>query len=218
MPRTLPLNRRTTLTVVVPNGPLPPSLRHTNAGRVWGGICERDGCGLVAGGGAGGAGGGGGGGGGGRGGRGWGRTNVEFSAAIGVHIPTGPNPPTSAAATTRGRAGKEVVVGGDERKFYTDDSGVVFAALHAGLLEWDKVKEWRRVEVFGASDGRVHVQGPGEDVGLVLRVYQHTPSGRFYGGPGANGIVSSSWRWSHEGCTYEVRRALPLLLLFVDHN
>ena len=141
-----------------------------------------------------------------------------FSAVFGVHIPTGPNPSTSAAATARGRAGKEVVVGGDERKFYTDESDVIFAALHAGLLEWDKVKEWRRVEVFGAGDGRVHVQGTGEDVKLVLRVYPHTPSGRFYGGPGASDIVSSSWGWSHEGCAYEVRRALLLLLLFVDHD
>jgi len=109
-------------------------------------------------------------------------------------------------------------VGGDERKFYTDESDVIFAALHAGLLEWDKVKEWRRVEVFGAGDGRVHVQGTGEDVKLVLRVYPHMPSGRFYGGPGASDIVSSSWGWSHEGCAYEVRRALPLLLLFVNHD
>ena len=135
---------------------------------------------------------------GGTGGRATGRPNDEFSAAFGVHTP-------AALASTRGRAGKEPVVGGDERKFYTDDSDVIFAALHAGALEWDKVKEWRRVEVIGGGgDGRVHVEGTGEDVELMLRVYPHTPSGRFYGGPGANGLVSSSWGWSHEGCAYEV--------------
>lgn len=96
----------------------------------------------------------------------------------------------------------------DERKFYTDDSDVIFAALHAGAFEWDKVKEWRRVEVVGGvGDGRVRVEGTGEDVELILRVYPHTPSGKFYGGHGANGLVSSSWGWSHEGCAYEVCRA-----------
>jgi len=119
-----------------------------------------------------------------------------------------------------------VVVGGDERRFYTDDSYIIFAALHVGQGQGvgtrsrsgDKVKEWRRVEVFGASDGRVHVQGTGEGVELVLRLYPHMPSGRFYGGPGANGIVSSSWGWSHEGCAHEVRWALHFLLLSVDHD
>ena len=73
-----------------------------------------------------------------------------------------PHPPNSAAATARGRAGKEVVVGRDERKFYMDNSDVIFAAL-----EWDKVKEWRRVEVFGGGDGRVRAQGTGEGVESV---------------------------------------------------
>jgi len=109
-------------------------------------------------------------------------------------------------------------VGGDECKFYTDESDVIFAALHAGLLKWDKVKEWCHVEVFGTSNGRVHIQGTGEDVKLVLRVYPHMPSGRFYGGPGASDIVSSSWGWSHKGCAYEVHQALLLLLLFVNHD
>ena len=44
------------------------------------------------------------------------------------------------------------VVGKDERKFYTDDADLIFAALH----EWDNVKERRHVEVFGgAGNGRV---------------------------------------------------------------
>ena len=149
--------------------------------------------------------------------------NDEFAAAFGVHVPAVP-PAFIPATSARGRAGKESVVGGDERKFYTDDSDVIFAALHAGALEWDKVKEWRRVEVVGgASDGRARVEGTGEDVELVIRVYPHTPSGRFYGGPGANGLVSSSWGWSHEGCAYEVCQAFSssvclLVLLFLPRT
>ena len=148
-------------------------------------------------------------------GRAAGRPNDEFSAAFGVHIPAAPAALPPAATSARGRAAKEPAPGGDERKFYTDDSDVIFAALHAGGLEWDKVKEWRRVQVPDrVGDGRVHVEGTGEDVELVLRVYPHTPSGRFYGGPGANGLVSSSWGWSHEGSAYEVRRAFCLLFSY----
>ena len=69
------------------------------------------------------------------------------------------------------------VVGEDERKCYTDDADVIFAALH----EWGNVKERRRVEVFGgAGNGRVLDEDTGENVELV----PNTPSGRFYGGPG----------------------------------
>jgi hypothetical protein len=213
-PRTLPPNRRTTLAIVVPNAFLPTSLRHANATRLWGGVCERDAGAFISASGVGVGAGMGGRGAGSAGGRGTGRSNDEFSAAFGVRLPAAPAPlilPTSA----RGRAGKEPVVGGDERKFYTDDSDVIFAALHAGVLEWDKVKEWRRVEVVGGtSDGRVRVEGTGEDVELMLRVYPNTPGGRFYGGAGANGLISSSWGWSHEGCAYEVCRAFSFRLLF----
>lgn len=82
----------------------------------------------------------------------------------------------------------------DERRIYTDDSDVLFAALHSGLLQFDeKLFEKRR------------------DLELTLRLYPVSDYGRYFGGPGAAGLTSASWGNSHEGCAFTVRTALDYL-------
>ena len=72
-------------------------------------------------------------------------------------------------------------------QLYTDDSDVVFAALHSGTIPDDK-------DLFSS----------GNDLKLVLRVYPAPEHGHFVGGTGAAGLTSASWGNAHEGCAYKV--------------
>lgn len=116
-PATLPFNRRTNVTILVPSAFLPASLSDPGSKRIWGGVPDID-----------------------------------------------------------------------ERKIYTDDSDLVFAALHSGIISWEKG--------IGAS---------GRDLELILRLYPAPETGRFVGGPGAAGLSSASWGNAHEGCAFTVR-------------
>jgi len=80
----------------------------------------------------------------------------------------------------------------DQRKIYTDDSDVVFAALHSEIIQDDP-------KLFGQ----------GKDLKFTLRVYPAPESGHFVGGKGGAGLTSASWGNAHEGCAYTV---CPLLV------
>lgn len=75
----------------------------------------------------------------------------------------------------------------DTRMIYTDDSDVVFAALHSASIPDDP-------SLFSS----------GQDLKLLLRVYPAPESGHFVGGKGAAGLTSASWGNAHEGCAYTV--------------
>jgi hypothetical protein len=75
----------------------------------------------------------------------------------------------------------------DQRKIYTDDSDVVFAALHSETIPDDPT-------LFSS----------GKDLQLTLRLYPAPESGHFKGGKGAAGLTSASWGNAHEGCAYTV--------------
>jgi hypothetical protein len=75
----------------------------------------------------------------------------------------------------------------DQRKLYTDDSDLLFAALHAGVIPYDE-------KLFAK----------GRDLKLELRLYPFSEYGRFFGGLGENGLTSASWGNSHEGCAFAV--------------
>ncbi|KIM34273.1 hypothetical protein M408DRAFT_93184 [Serendipita vermifera MAFF 305830] len=78
----------------------------------------------------------------------------------------------------------------DARKMYTDDSDVVFAALHSESIPDDQ-------SLFTS----------GQDLKLLLRLYPAPESGHFTGGTGAAGLTSASWGNAHEGCAYTILEA-----------
>jgi hypothetical protein len=80
----------------------------------------------------------------------------------------------------------------DERKIYTDDSDLVFAAIHSAIVSYDP-------ELFSS----------GQDLELKLRLYPAPETGHFVGGLGGDNLVSGSWGNSHEGCAFAVRDFWP---------
>ncbi|KAG8761219.1 hypothetical protein FRC14_006268 [Serendipita sp. 396] len=79
----------------------------------------------------------------------------------------------------------------DQRKIFTDDSDVLFAALHSGIITLN-------------SDPLPSRQ----DLQLDLRLYPTSDSGRYLGGPGEHGLTSASWGNSHEGCAFVILSAV----------
>ena len=75
----------------------------------------------------------------------------------------------------------------DERRLFTDDSDVLYAALHSGVVDLRELQS-----------------GSERDLDLTLRVFPASEYGRYLGGPGAAGLTSASWGNSHEGAAFMV--------------